>query len=177
MKKFIINIILVIAFIIIYLLQVNIFSYFKIAGVMPNLLIIFILFIGLFASKGLGVTYGIIVGIFMDLSIGKRIGISGIMMGIVGLLGGILDKNFSKESKITIIIMVILTTIIYEVGAYIFGYFMYSYDIKFFAFIKILLIESLYNIILTIILYPMIKSFGYKIEEEYKGNKILTRYF
>lgn len=144
---------------------------------MPNLLIVFILFIGLFASKEMGATYGIIVGIILDLLLGKRIGISGIMMGIVGLLGGILDKNFSKESKITIIIMVILTTIIYEIGTYIFGYFMYNYDIEFLAFFKILIIESIYNVILTIILYPMIKSLGYKIEEEYKGNKILTRYF
>lgn len=144
---------------------------------MPNLLIVFILFIGLFASKEMGVTYGIIVGILLDLLLGKRIGISGIMMGIVGLLGGILDKNFSKESKITIIIMVILTTTIYEIGTYIFGYFMYNYDIELLAFFKIVIIESIYNVILTIILYPMIKSLGYKIEEEYKGNKILTRYF
>lgn len=144
---------------------------------MPNLIVIFILFIGLFANKGMGITYGIFIGIFVDLIIGKRIGISGIMLGIVGLLGGILDKNFSKESKITIIIMVILTTTIYEIGTYIFGFFMYGYEIEFFAFVRILLFESLYNVILTIILYPMIKFLGYKIEEEYKGNKILTRYF
>ena len=144
---------------------------------MPNLFIVFILFIGLFASKEMGITYGIIVGILLDLFLGKRIGISGIMLGIVGLLGGILDKNFSKESKITIIIMVILTTIIYEIGTYIFSFFMYKFDIELFAFLKILLIESMYNVILTIMLYPMIKSLGYKIEEEYKGNKILTRYF
>ena len=32
-------------------------------------------------------------------------------------------------------------------------------------------------LIITIILYPLIQKFGYAIEEEYKGNKILTRYF
>ncbi len=96
---------------------------------------------------------------------------------MVGLIGGILDKNFSKESKLTIIIMVILATFLYEIGSYIFGYIMYKYDIQILAFIKILLIETLYNVILTIILYPVIKTLGYKIEEEYKGSKILTRYF
>ena len=144
---------------------------------MPNLIIIFVLFIGLFSTQVTGITYGVLLGIFIDIIMGKRIGITGIMLGIVGLLGGILDRNFSKESKLTIIIMVILSTFIYEIGAYIFGYFMYKYDIEILSFIKILLIESLYNVILTIILYPLIKSLGYKIEEEYKGNKILTRYF
>ena len=144
---------------------------------MPNLIVILVLFIGLFSSQATGITYGVLLGIFLDLNLGKRIGISGIMLGVVGFLGGLLDKNFSKESKITIIIMVLLKTFIYKIVNYIFGYFMYKYDFEFISFIKILVIESIYNAILTIILYPIIKLFGYKIEEEYKGNKILTRYF
>ena len=32
-------------------------------------------------------------------------------------------------------------------------------------------------LIIVIILYPLIQKFGYSIENEYKGNKILTRYF
>lgn len=144
---------------------------------MPNIFIIFILFIGLFYSKIAGVTYGIAFGIMLDLFIGRKVGISAIMLGAVGLIGGIFDKNFSKESRITIIIMVIASTFIYEIGAYLFGCLIYKYSLEIFSFIKILLIESLYNVIITIILYPLIQKLGYKIEEEYKENKILTRYF
>ena len=50
-------------------------------------------------------------------------------------------------------------------------------NIDIWAYIKILLVEVLYNIILSIILYPLIQRFGYYIENEYKGNRILTRYF
>ena len=32
-------------------------------------------------------------------------------------------------------------------------------------------------LILTIIIYPIIQLTGYDIEEEYKGSKILTKYF
>ena len=99
------------------------------------------------------------------------------MLGVVGLIGGVFDKNFSKESRITIIIMVVASTFIYEIGAYLIGCVIYGYSIEIISFIKILLIETLYNIIITIILYPLIQKFGYAIEEEYKGNKILTRYF
>lgn len=144
---------------------------------MPNIFIIFILFIGLFYNKIAGITYGIACGILLDLFIGRKVGISAIMLGAVGLIGGIFDKNFSKESRITIMIMVVASTLIYETGAYLLGYVIYGFSFEMFSFIKILLIECLYNVIITIILYPMMQNLGYKIEEEYKGNKILTRYF
>ena len=177
MKKVIINILLIIAFIIIYLLQVNLFSWFKIANVMPNIFVILVLFIGLFQSQTSGITYGIFFGLLLDLFIGKKVGISAVMLGTVGLIGATFDKNFSKESRITLIVMVIFSTIIYEIGSYILGYFIYGYSIELMSFIKILLIESLYNGLITIILYPVMQNLGFKIEEEYKGNKILTRYF
>ena len=177
MKKILINIFLIITFIIIYFFQVNLFSWLKIAGVMPNLFVVYILFIGLFYNKIAGVTYGIVFGILLDLFIGKKVGISAIMLGTIGLIGGIFDKNFSKDSRFTIIVMVVLSSFIYEIGTYIINYFIYKFDIELINVIKILSIESLYNAILTIILYPLIQKFGYKIEEENKGNKILTRYF
>ena len=46
-----------------------------------------------------GITYGIIFGIFIDLWIGKNIGIFSIMLGTIGCLGGYLDKSFSKDSR------------------------------------------------------------------------------
>ena len=144
---------------------------------MPNLFVIFILFIGLFYNKIAGVTYGIGAGILLDLFIGRKVGISAIMLGLVGLIGGIFDKNFSKESRITKIIMVIVSTFIYETGAYLLGCPIYGYSVEVLAFIKIMILEIIYNIIITIIVYPIMQKFGYKIEEEYKGNKILTRYF
>ena len=51
MKKISIIIALIITFFIIYCLQVNIFSTFTIAGVKPNLFIMYVLFIGLFANQ------------------------------------------------------------------------------------------------------------------------------
>ena len=68
MKKLVINIVLILVALIIYYLQSNFFTWFNIAGVMPNLFIIFVLFIGLFASRTLGTIYGVAIGVFLDLS-------------------------------------------------------------------------------------------------------------
>ena len=86
MKKALSIIILFITFIIIYLLQANFFNWFNIAGVKPNLFIIFVLFIGLFLGKIYGTTIGIISGFLIDLFIGKRIGINALTLGIAGYL-------------------------------------------------------------------------------------------
>ena len=45
------------------------------------------------------------------------------------------------------------------------------------SFIRILLIETLYNAILTIIFYGAIIKLGYKLERQFKQKNILTRYF
>ena len=50
-------------------------------------------------------------------------------------------------------------------------------NIEIIQFIKILIIEVIYNVIIIIILYPLMKLTGYEIENEIKGDKILTRYF
>lgn len=177
MKKIIINISLIITFLIIYFLQANFFTWFNISGIMPNLFVILILYIGLFTNRTMGLAYGVVFGLILDLLIGKNIGISAIMLGAVGLIGTIFDKNFSKDSRITVMIMVIGCTMIYEIGVYIISYLLQGINIEILSFIKILLVEIIFNTILTIIFYPLIQKTGYNIEEQYKGNKILTRYF
>jgi len=172
-----INIVLIIAVFTIYFLQANFFSWFTIAGVMPNLFIVFILFIGLFGSRTMGTIYGIILGLILDLIIGTKVGIYAISLGIIGFLASIFDKNFSKDSRITIMFMVLGATAIFEILHYFMNYIFLSNNIEILNFIKILLLEIIYNLILTIIIYPLIQKFGYYIENEYKGNKILTRYF
>lgn len=99
------------------------------------------------------------------------------MLGVVGLIGALFDKNFSKESRFTITSMVIVTTLIYELGLFILGYFMNKYSFEILRFFKIAIIECIFNGLITIILYPILQHFGYRIEEEYKGKTMLTRYF
>lgn len=177
MKKFFINLCLVLIALLIYFLQSNFFSWFTIAGVKPNLFVIYILFIGLFGNRTMGTIYGITVGMILDYLLEEKVGTNLIGLATIGFLATVFDRNFSKDSRMTIMFMTFGSTIIFEVMTYITKYILYSTNIEIFNFIIILLVEVLYNIILTIILYPMLQKFGYYIENEYKGNKILTRYF
>lgn len=177
MKKAVINIVLIITLLIIYYLQSNFFSWFTISGVMANLFVILVLFIGLFATQLMGTAYGVGIGLMLDLLLGNKIGIYAVSLGMIGFLAGVFDKNFSKDSRMTIMFMSAGATAIYEIMNYFLNYVFLSTQIEILNFIKILAIEIIYNVILTIILYPLIQKAGYYIENEYKGNKILTRYF
>jgi len=178
MKKAGMIICFILIFIIIYLLQANLFAWFNLAGVKPNLFVILVLTIGLFAGKIIGITFGVIFGFILDLLIGKSVGISITMLGITGFIGGYLSKNFSKDSRITMITMIATTTLIYESGIILLNFLINQTQIGFWYVIKNLLIEVIYNSIITIIIYPLIIKFGYIVEDTFnKNNKMLTRYF
>lgn len=177
MKKVLAVLFLIISFFVIYFLQSNFFTWFTIAGIQPNLFVIFILFIGLFAGKKLGLIFGILLGFYIDIVIGRRVGITAIILGLIGLIGEILDKNFSKESRVTIMLMMAGSTVIFELGSYIFNVITLDMNLEIVSFIKILLIEVIYNIIIVIIIYPLIQKLGHLLEEVFKTKNILTRYF
>lgn len=176
MKKVLIYIGIFITFIIIYLLQSNLFTWFNIAGIRPNLFVILILFCGLFTGKSSGLICGVITGILLDLFLETKVIIGPVMFGIIGFASGILSKIFSKENRFNIMIMVIASTFAYETGVYILKILLNGVELEFFPFIKVIFIECFFNAMLTIIIYPIFQYFGLKIEDKLFGNKIL-RYF
>ena len=111
-KKSVAILCLILSFFLVYFLQSNFFTWFNIDGIMPNLYVILVLFIGLFVKRKIGLAMGVVFGIYLDIVLGKSVGITGLVLGIVGALAEILSKNFSKDSRFTIMLMVISTTAI-----------------------------------------------------------------
>lgn len=177
MKSFKGILIVILLFIIIYFLQVNFFSWFNISGIMPNLFVILVLFIGLFIGNKLGVAFGLLFGIILDITFGRIVGPTGVFLAIIGLIGEHFDKNFSKDNRIMIILISIACTVLFEVGMYIFKFATLKIDIDILTFIINLLVENLFNTLLIIIFYSGIKKLGYYLEDTFKGRQLLTRYF
>ena len=177
MKKALSILCLILTFFIIYFLQANFFTWFNIATIMPNVYVILVLFIGLFVKRKIGLACGIGFGLYLDIVLGKTIGTSALALGIVGLLGEILSKNFSKDCRFIVCLMVIGTTAVYEIIVYLLTMLRTEGTVEILAFLKILLIEMLFNGLITIIIYPLIKKAGYYLENLYDDKFILTRYF
>lgn len=177
MKKALSILCLILTFFIIYFLQANFFTWFNIATIMPNVYVILVLFIGLFVKRKIGLACGIGFGLYLDIVLGKTIGTSALALGIVGFLGEILSKNFSKDSRFIVCLMVIGTTAVYEIIVYLLTMLRTEGTVEILAFLKILLIEMLFNGLITIIIYPLIKKAGYYLENLYDDKFMLTRYF
>ena len=177
MKKAIVIILMIITFIIIYFLQSNFFSNFTIWKIKPNIFIIYLLITGLFAGRRVGTSFGIIIGFILDFLSNIYVGRAAVILGIIGFLGGYLEKRFSKDSRITLILISIFLTILYELFLYILNIAINSVSPEMIAFLKIVLVECVYNSLIIIIIYPIIKKAGYALEKTFKTREMLTRYF
>ena len=175
-KKILSVLAVILTFFIIYFAQINFFSWFNIAGIKPNLFVVLILFIGLFMNKKLAAVCGFILGLYLDILTSKQVGISAILFATIGYIAGFLDKTFSKESKITIILMVLGSTFAYEAILFVYTTISNKIPLDMVGFIRILLIEIIFNGLLTIILYPVIRNLGNISERIFKGNKLNTGY-
>ena len=164
---------IILIFFIIYFLQSNFFTWFNIAGIMPNLFVILIMLIGLFVKRKAGFTLGIIFGLLIDLFVGVRIGINAISLAIVGLAAEILDKNFSKDNRITVMFLTSILTLLAEVIVCVLQVLFCNANIQILEFTKVIVIEIIYNAILIAIIYPGFLSFGSKIENDFTENSFL----
>lgn len=177
MKKFEVIVLLIVIYFVIYFLQVNFFSWFNIAGVQPNLFVLLVLFIGIFTNKKMGAVCGFIIGLYTDFLFSNSIGISAVLLTFIGHCGEKLVKRFSRNSRLTIILMGTISVAVYELLCVAYKSLFFSASINFLSYIYILAIELLFNVLLIIIFYPLIHKFGLFVENVYSNNKMLTRYF
>ena len=176
LKKVISILVAFLMFFIIYFLQLNFFNWFNIAGVKPNLFIVLILCIGLFMGKRVAIPLGFVIGMYIDLLTKGVVGVSAISFCLIGFVASFFKKNFSKDGKITFLLMVGIGTFIYELVICAFSVAKNLSGMQIFGCIKILFIEVLFNVLLTIILYPLICKIGELLDDVFGVKKIKTRY-
>lgn len=68
-------------------------------------------------------------------------------------------------------------TLIGEIISYLIQIILYRLSVEIFAFINIVIIEALYNVIIVIIIYPLIEKFGEVLTKTFKEKNILTKYY
>lgn len=67
-------------------------------------------------------------------------------------------------------------TLICEIISYIYK-IINGASIELLAFFKIVLVEIIFNLMIIIIIYPLIRKLGIKLEKVFNDDKILTKYF
>ena len=68
-------------------------------------------------------------------------------------------------------------TLACEITSYLIQIIIFKLSIDILPFIKIVLIETLYNAMIIIIIYPLIEKAGEILEKVFKEKNILTKYY
>lgn len=166
MKKNILTIVYILSFIlIVYLLQLYVINPRELFGVKPNLILILVIVISLWYGLYVGGISSLILGIFTDIVFGSNIGIFTISYTIVGCLIGLLNSNYRKESKMSLVYVSIIATFAFEIVQCICTIVVYSADINILYLIKQSIISSLLNIVIVYIVYSVIYTISEYIED------------
>lgn len=153
----------VITFIIICLsiwFQMGFLNAIPLSGVNANFGIVLVVGLGLISGNFIGGTVGGVYGILIDIAFGRAIGIYMFLYMLVGIIAGCLNKGFSKGNKISMIMLILLCTIIFEILAYFINIILNAFEIDFKILFINLILESAYNVILTILFFKPIVFLG-----------------
>lgn len=116
--------------------------------------------IGLISGKFLGGIIGAIYGILIDVAFGSSIGINTALYAMCGIISGILNNSFSKGNKISMVMLVLICTVLFEFIAYILNVILNGFELNISVLILKLILESAYNMLLTIIFFNPISFWG-----------------
>lgn len=139
-----------------FILQTTILPSFSIFGVVPNTALILIIIISLNKGKYYGGFVGMAIGIIQDIIFASTIGINAFIYFFIGFIIGALENTMARDNIVIPVICAFLGTIFYNVMYFLFLFFL-SREVPFALFMKdVLLIEIVYNSLLTIIIYKII---------------------
>lgn len=145
-----------------FYLQISVFPYISISGVVPNTALILIICISIFKGRYYGSFFGLFIGLIQDILFSSVIGINAFIYFFLGYFIGLMEHRLIRNNIIVPVLFSIGGVIYYNFLYYIFMYFL-SRNIPFLSFTKnILLIEIIYTSILSI---PIYKAFEYKFRE------------
>lgn len=174
MKKLLKILIYIFAFLLIYFLEAYLFEYIKIANVKPNMFIIGIITISLYKKPEKSFFIGVGIGLLIDILNSKAIGITAIGLGVLAYGISKVRNIFSIESKLSLIIFIFIATIAYEILNYALQVILIDSTLEVRKMIETISIETLYNVLLTIIFYPICKKILKIGTEQLEGSRCDT---
>ena len=173
MKKALCIFLIFLIFFIIYFLQSNICSLIKLNNIKPNLFLVYAVFLGVAFNKYIAYSLAIVMGLFLDLTIGQNLGIFAIGLGITALISNILKNRINYINRITVSTIMAILTIVYNIIIYLLNIIIIDINVELIEFIKVAFIEMLYNSLIIILIYPILKKKTEIIQEIFEFKNIL----
>ncbi|MBO4982090.1 MAG: rod shape-determining protein MreD [Lachnospiraceae bacterium] len=145
-------------------LQCTLFRGIDFGGIVPNLMIILTSSFGFMRGEKEGLIIGFFCGVLSDIFFGDILGFYALVLMYIGFLNGKFSRVFYPEDIKLPLALIVVSDLSYGMLCYILmfllrGKFHFSY-----YFTSVILPETLYTIVVTIFLYPVILKINEKLE-------------
>lgn len=177
MKKILINLAILLSVYIITLLEVIFFKQISILSIVPNFLIIVMIFLIDYLDRFTYMSMLVLIGIYIDIVFSMNIGFTSASLLICVFIDEIIDNILYQDNRVIYIIRILILTFIFNISYYMLRVVLYNLDIQFIQLLIQTTTVAILNILLGIVIYRPLKHVGLKIEKFYKKSNILTRYF
>jgi rod shape-determining protein MreD len=142
--------------IVFFLLQCSFFDYFRLADIVPNLLMILTASVAIVNGSLEGCLVGFVSGLILDITFGPYIGMYALGYLLAGYLTGITNRIFYKEDITFPILMIAAADVFYGFYMYVFGFLIRGRLNIFYYLRRIILPETVYTVIMAIFLYRLV---------------------
>lgn len=164
MRKVVVTVFIFVCFV----LQCSVFGNFAFAGIIPNLLIILTSSFGFMRGEREGLVIGFFCGLLSDVFFGDVLGFYALLLMYIGYVNGKFSRIFYPEDIKLPIALITVSDLSYGILCYIF-LFLLRGKLNFpYYFVKVILPEGLYTIVVTMFLYPLILKVNSMLETREK---------
>lgn len=137
----------------IVILQTTVFQLLRIGGVMPNIMLIWLVISIVMFGRFSGIKTAIYAGLFTDMLIGKGLGVYLLIYLAIASMIALLEEKIFKDNYITPIVLIIATTTIFHVFFFVIDYFATG-DINLVRWlVGIVMPEIIYNLVIGVLAY------------------------
>lgn len=141
-----------------FLLQVTLFHHLSMASITPNLLLILVFEFGFIRGKKTGIWVGFFSGLLLDIYYGTGIGFYALIYMYIGFLNGYFHKLFYDEDITLPLLLLCGSNLLYGMIIYICRFLLYNRLDFFYYFPHVILAETIYTIVISLLVYrPILK--------------------
>ncbi len=144
---------LAILIILCYVLQVGVFSYFKMAGIIPNIMLILVVSFAIMRGQMEGMLVGFFCGLLLDIFGGDSIGLYALLYLLIGYMNGTLNTQFYANNILLPLTLILGNSILYNFIIYIFSFLLRNRTDFYFYLMHVMIPETVYTFFIAIFLY------------------------
>lgn len=151
--------------------QSTMFNYVNVISILPNTMLVLVLSYGVLRSDFDSMIFGFCNGLMFDVFFGRAIGFYALLGLITGYISAKPFKEFNPSNFLSPLVVILVGSICYESTFYFFA-FLFRGKINFlFYLINIILPETVLNMIVGLIIYPLFFFINRRLETHEKPKR------